>query len=277
MDSLNSAQITLLLVECIFVVIGLLVWIKRQRIQPRGLVWDVPLTDTMMLVWALLLGAALGQMLGFAVLKSLPAAIAKLEYVQVIAIGSALDGGCIVAWLAVHVFLATKGTPLPPAIEVPLGALRAFREGAITFVQALPVILVVGLLWGLLLRALNLPTAQQDIVGVFARTESPFAIAGMLLIAAVAAPVAEELLFRAGIFRMIKERAGRLPAMAISSALFALLHLSWLSFAPLFCLGIVFCLAYERSRNIGVSMVAHGLFNLNSILLIVLLPPDFLQ
>jgi membrane protease YdiL (CAAX protease family) len=99
----------------------------------------------------------------------------------------------------------------------------------------------------------------------------------MLVLAVVLAPIAEELIFRAGMFRVLKGRIGRWPAIAISSALFAALHLSWAGFAGLFCLGVVFCLSYERTRNIAVPIVAHGLFNLNSIIVILAIPPEFLQ
>ena len=51
--------------------------------------------------------------------------------------------------------------------------------------------------------------------------------------------------------------------------LFALLHLDVGSFVPLVTLAVVFALAYERTGNIGSTMVAHALFNLNSALLVL--------
>jgi hypothetical protein len=38
------------------------------------------------------------------------------------------------------------------------------------------------------------------------------------------------------------------------------------SFLPLIALAAVFCLAYERTGMIGTVIVAHALFNLNSML-----------
>jgi len=145
------------------------------------------------------------------------------------------------------------------------------------FIRALPVILLVGLAASVVLRALGIPVEEQDVVGVFARTDSAAALAGMLVLAVVIAPVTEELVFRAGLFRMLAGRIGRWPAITVSSALFAALHLSWAGFVPLFCLGVIFCFAYARTGNIAVPIIAHGLFNLNNIMWILAMPPEFFQ
>ena len=38
---------------------------------------------------------------------------------------------------------------------------------------------------------------------------------------------------------------------------------------PLFVLGVVFSLAYERTGRILVTVIAHGLFNLNTIIVLL--------
>jgi len=278
MPELNNIQIAYLVIEGLLVVAGIVVWFAGSlRTSGPGLEWNAPLTNTLMLAWAVLVGGFFGQIAGASVLKILPEAVRASESFQILVVGVGFDAGCLIAWCAVHAFAKGRGEPLPPATVGPISATRTMREGATVFVRLLPAVLAVGLTWGFLLTNLGLPAEQQDLVGVFARAESPGAIAGLLLLAVVIAPMTEELVFRAGVFRILEGRIGRWPAMAASSCLFALLHFSWLSFAPLFCLGILFCMAYERSRNIAVPMIAHGLFNLNSILMIVTLPPELLQ
>lgn len=278
MPDLNNIQIAYLVIEGLLVVAGVVAWFAGSlRTTGPGLEWNAPLTDTLMLAWAVLVGGFFGQIAGTTFLKMLPETVRAAESVQILVVGFSFDAGCLAAWFAVHAFTRGRGEPLPPATEVSVGAMRSLREGATVFVRLLPAVLAVGLAWGFLLTNLGLPAEQQDLVGVFARAETPGAITGLLLLAVVVAPVTEELVFRAGVFRILKGRIGRWPAMAASSCLFAFLHFSWLSFAPLFCLGILFCMAYERSRNIAVPIIAHGLFNLNSILMIVTLPPELLQ
>ncbi|MFA5056810.1 MAG: CPBP family intramembrane glutamic endopeptidase, partial [Opitutaceae bacterium] len=47
------------------------------------------------------------------------------------------------------------------------------------------------------------------------------------------------------------------------------LHANWVSFLPLCVLGVIFAMAYERTGRIAVPMLAHALFNLNTLLLVL--------
>jgi membrane protease YdiL (CAAX protease family) len=58
-------------------------------------------------------------------------------------------------------------------------------------------------------------------------------------------------------------------ALLLPSVLFAGLHANLASFVPLALLGVVFSLAYERTGRIAVPIIAHALFNLNTIVLIL--------
>jgi membrane protease YdiL (CAAX protease family) len=95
-----------------------------------------------------------------------------------------------------------------------------------------------------------------------------------MVLAIVMAPITEELVFRAGFFRYCRTRLPRWAALLVPSLLFASLHVNWstleglTSFAPLVVLAIMFSLAYERTGNIGTAIVAHALFNLNTVILI---------
>ena len=67
----------------------------------------------------------------------------------------------------------------------------------------------------------------------------------------------------------MRTRLPRWAALVIPSCLFGALHGNLASFAPLVALGIIFSLAYERTGRIATTMIAHGLFNLNTIALIL--------
>jgi len=77
----------------------------------------------------------------------------------------------------------------------------------------------------------------------------------------VFAPIGEELLFRAVLFTSFKSKMRTSVAMIISSFIFALVHISLANFAALFVVGLLFCIAYEKCRDIRVPMIAHSLFN----------------
>ena len=141
--------------------------------------------------------------------------------------------------------------------------------GIVTFLLAMPLVAVTGLLWQALLNGFGIQAEKQDLIRMFLDANSPLLLGVMMILACIGAPIMEELVFRAGIFRYARTRLPRWAALLLPACLFAALHNNLASFAPLVALGILFSLAYERTGRIGTSMVAHGLFNLNSLLLIL--------
>ena len=142
------------------------------------------------------------------------------------------------------------------------------QYGIVTLLIALPILTVVGLSWQYLMQLLGVPLEEQDLIAIFANIESPILLGLMIILAIVMAPVTEELIFRGGIFRYFRTRVPRWVALLGPALLFAALHANLASFAPLTVLGIIFALAYERTGSIAVPIIAHGLFNLNTIILI---------
>jgi membrane protease YdiL (CAAX protease family) len=157
----------------------------------------------------------------------------------------------------------------------PLDA-KTLRSGLATFVIALPIVTAANLAWMELLTAVGLPVEQQDLLKIFIQTDSTPMLVLMIGLATVVAPVAEELLFRATIFRYVRTRVPRWIALVIPGLIFAALHVNWTSrnleglpsFVPLVTLAVIFSIAYERTGRIGTAMVAHGLFNFHTILLL---------
>jgi membrane protease YdiL (CAAX protease family) len=149
-----------------------------------------------------------------------------------------------------------------------------FVSGAVTFLVSLPFLLLAANVWELVLKQFNLPTERQSLIAMFANAESPLLLMIMILLAIVIAPLTEELVFRAGLFRFLRGRAPRWVALAAPGLIFASLHVNWstleglTSLAPLVVLAVMFSLAYEHTGNIGTPIVAHALFNLNTVILI---------
>jgi len=143
------------------------------------------------------------------------------------------------------------------------------RAGLITFAIALPLLVTVGILWTLFLNRVGLPAERQELIGLFAEAKSPFLLGSLVVLASIVAPITEELVFRAGLFRYARTRLPRWAALLLPAVVFGALHGNLASFAQLVTLGVLFSLAYERTGNIAVPMVAHALFNLNTIALIL--------
>jgi len=87
----------------------------------------------------------------------------------------------------------------------------------------------------------------------------------MLLIglgAVVLAPLAEEIVFRAFLFRNLRDAMGRGLALVISGFAFALVHFEPTLILPLTALGVALALLYEWSGSLWVPVVVHALWNL---------------
>jgi len=148
--------------------------------------------------------------------------------------------------------------------------------GLTTFVITVSVVVPVQWLWEQLLIVLHLPTARQEMVEIFFRTESSTRVAMLAGIAVLMAPVTEELVFRGGLFRFLRGRTPRWIALALPALVFAGLHVNTktldglITLAPLTAFGVIFSLAYERNGCIAVVMIAHALFNLHTVIFLLL-------
>jgi membrane protease YdiL (CAAX protease family) len=91
--------------------------------------------------------------------------------------------------------------------------------------------------------------------------------------AVVAAPISEELVFR-GLLQRIFQDLTRRPAAAIvlTSLAFALVHQPWQLWPAVFVLSLFLGLAYFRTGNLLVPILAHALFNAVQLTLFSLLP-----
>jgi membrane protease YdiL (CAAX protease family) len=141
--------------------------------------------------------------------------------------------------------------------------------GVTVFLISIPVINGIGLGWKTFLAALGLSVAEQDMVGLFRDCDDPERWLFMVGLATVIAPLTEELVFRAGLFRFLRSRLPRGLALIIPAMVFALLHGNLVAVVPLCALGVFFAIAYEQTGRISVPIIAHALFNLHTILLVM--------
>lgn len=282
----DSVQLSLIAIETtlLFAGAGLLIWVlanPRQRQQWLGARllphWPVTLPEfllAVLLVFAsgFLLQSAAHQFLGPRITGN-----ADKGGLEVFLYGAGFHGGILLGCVLFPVLQrrihADYGARAPaPPLPIgghKLGWLDVFRHAAGTVLVVLPVLTLLSLGWTELLKASGLPDAPQDLISVFSDTGSPFVVAGMLLVACGLAPLSEELMFRAGLFRYLRQRLGRMPALLLSSLCFGALHGNWAGFLPLAVLGMILAVVYEATGSIRVVVVAHSLFNLNTILVVL--------
>ena len=92
----------------------------------------------------------------------------------------------------------------------------------------------------------------------------------IIAMAIIVAPIAEELIFRGYLYGVIRRFAGRIPAILVTSLLFAAIHLHLPSFLGLTVLAVILCLLYERTGSLWSNILMHATFNAFSIIMLLL-------
>lgn len=92
-----------------------------------------------------------------------------------------------------------------------------------------------------------------------ANTTLVWAVLGLSVV--VAAPLGEELFFRALLFRALAARWGLVAGILVSGALFALVHFEVSVVLPFWGIGAWFAWAYHRSGSLWTTIAAHAIFN----------------
>lgn len=225
------------------------------RGRPRAGVppWPIAPLHFLLFIWIVICGALLGQLGALGILSAYPVK----ESAQLVFASAGFQFGMLAAIGGFNLNWAGSFPEL--RLDGP-----AVRSGLVTFLIAVPALVGSGLLAEAVLQFLHVTLQKQPLVEMLSHEKSPGIIGALIIVATIVAPVVEELIFRAGMFRYLASRFPRWAAHLFPAVFFGLLHSNLASFLPLVALGLVFSHAYERTGRIETSMVAHGLFNLTS-------------
>jgi membrane protease YdiL (CAAX protease family) len=114
-----------------------------------------------------------------------------------------------------------------------------------------------------ILTLLGIDPQGKEIFNIFNSIKSPV---WLFLAAVIVAPVVEEIFFRGFLFQGFRKRYGWLPALLLSSFIFAAAHLDLASLIPTFILGIILTYMYHRSNSLWPGIIFHFLINATSTL-----------
>ena len=119
----------------------------------------------------------------------------------------------------------------------------------------------------------NVKPADQELVKCFLDGKYPLFLRGLLVLTVLfQAPLLEEPIFRGIIFRGLSRSMPLWPAMLLSGAFFALVHVNAASFVAVWFLGVVFAWLYHRTHTILAPMTLHFLFNGTNVVLLLFFP-----
>jgi membrane protease YdiL (CAAX protease family) len=272
---MTGVQVAVFAVEIALHAVGLalFLWLflsRRAKALPQSVLpeWRIPAVEFALFVCFGFMGATVVNGIAGAVLHR----IRLGADASVVAASASMEGGFLLGMLCFH---AVYRSPARDA-GAPPAPISGFAGGLFAFLAAMPLVTAVNLGWGEFLTRMGLPDEKQELVGILENTHSAVLRVLFLLVATLVVPVAEEVLFRGGLFRFLRTRMPRWVAIASTSVLFGALHVQWsnhmgglASLLPLIVLAVTFCIAYERTGSIVTPIVAHALFNLNMIVLVI--------
>ena len=138
--------------------------------------------------------------------------------------------------------------------------LQDIGAGALAYTMAFPVFLAVTLLSAWVFQRFHTPINPVEVEMMVSQSRLDQLL--MLIQAAVAAPIVEEMMFRGLLFPALRERWGTVMGILLSSACFALVHPNLPSgFLPLWTLGAAFAITFQRRGSLLPNIVMHGLHN----------------
>jgi membrane protease YdiL (CAAX protease family) len=110
----------------------------------------------------------------------------------------------------------------------------------------------------------------QPIAEVFNTARSGWERILSFLIAAVAAPLSEELYFRGFLYPAVGKLTGKIPAVFLTSLFFSFLHFDLLRFIPITIGGIWLNMLYFKTESLYTPIIAHSVWNALMILMLFL-------
>jgi len=173
-------------------------------------------------------------------------------------------GGLLVLVLSVKPFW-----PLPSSLfRFNLLEVKWLGWGLGGFIAAMPLVIAVSLINQLFWQGQG---GSNPILPIALEGREPLAIAIFFLTGSVAAPIFEEIIFRGFLLPSLTRYFPLWGAIAFSSLLFSVAHLSLSEVLPLMTLGMVLGFVYTRSGNLLAPILLHSLWNGSTLFTLFLL------
>ncbi len=166
----------------------------------------------------------------------------------------------IITWSGVAMLASLK--LLRPDINVPFSSgVGRFRSSIVMALVSLPVVMGVSYFVLTAASEAGLPGSSE----LFSEPKGPIDVSYLVLGIAIIAPLVEEVMFRGYLFSLLEKRAGTNPAIIVTAWLFAMFHFSFVTFIPIFFMGLWMGYLRKRSGSIVPSFIFHSANNLLAI------------
>lgn len=140
-------------------------------------------------------------------------------------------------------------------------AWKNIRSGLLVYLAAVPFLAILLSLVSVAADAVKYDATPQQVVQIYLKKSTEPYLLGFTLFVAILGPIIEEIFFRGFMYKAFRTKWGVRGAVIFSAILFASLHHSLLAFIPIFLLGVVLALLYEKSGSLLAPMAFHVMHN----------------
>jgi len=186
-----------------------------------------------------------------------------------------MGGAFVVVLLAIWLFLRTAAggsAEAAGAIGLRIASpLRAARRALTPLLIGIPILLLCAAAQAEVFHYFRVnPPEQEVIIAIreLAARADPLQVGVLVFGTVVAAPLAEELMFRGLLYLPLRARLGRLPAALVVSVAFAAMHPLW-GLGQIFVLAMILTWAMEATRTMAAPIVFHAAYNALTIALVL--------
>ncbi|MEA2012190.1 MAG: type II CAAX endopeptidase family protein [Verrucomicrobiota bacterium] len=133
-----------------------------------------------------------------------------------------------------------------------------------------PVSIAITLITLTMLNLFDYVPQGNPIMKIFSKATQPETIILLIILATIAAPICEEIIFRCIIFESFNFTLNKRISMILTSIIFASIHMVPEQIPALFFLAIILQKERNRTGNLYAAIAIHMLFNLTSLSLFIL-------
>jgi hypothetical protein len=119
--------------------------------------------------------------------------------------------------------------------------------------------------WDRLLEEFQRLSSIQELL--FRPLHTPAGLVLLVLVVGLIGPLGEEIFFRGFAYTAFRRRFGPAAAAVASAALFAVVHLNPMALIPIFLMGLVLAVLYERTGTLAAPFALHAVNNTFAVIL----------
>ncbi|MCC5789423.1 MAG: CPBP family intramembrane metalloprotease [Opitutales bacterium] len=227
--------------------------------------WKPPLADFALLGIALLLALVIvGPLIAVEIIRLLPGHPEELSEWAFLLQSLSMQGTILLTlglfWkFQPKTFETVGGKPSR-------GLFYAAKWGAYGFVLAIPLVALANIVTIFLFNHFGWEFSLQETVEEIVSVESTLLFLLMPLPVVILAPLWEEIVFRGGLFRYLKNCLPGSLALLLSAICFSLIHGQPAQFGGILILGLILALVYQKSGSLLAPILMHAFFNANTLL-----------